>query len=331
MDTSTSALREQGIQALRQGNTDGAVDLLARAVMADGQDADAQAFLGVAYSQKGLHAQAKRALQTAVDLQPRNASFQYNLGVALEQAGDRAGAASSYRAAFHLNPEHAQARARLQSLEAPPAVPPTAAPSHATPAAGAPWLSGPAQNAAELPGGPPGTAQCPHCKQWSKPGLSCEWCSASLRHESGRTSSAVPGSDSASPGAAPKRPFGVSLVVVFYDLAAICSIIISFSLGSSIARMFARPGDATAGAVMATFVAASIVMSLVMVTISYFLWKGYNWARIVIMVLLALAMLGQVVQVLAGPSPVLPLLELAVSALFLFILSTRRTREFCSR
>src|SRR5438477_138406 len=53
MEALTLSLRDQGIEALRSGDTNGAVDLLARAVMADGQDAEAQAFLGVAYSQKG--------------------------------------------------------------------------------------------------------------------------------------------------------------------------------------------------------------------------------------------------------------------------------------
>src|SRR5438270_8712925 len=105
MENATPNLREQGVQALREGNLDGAVDLRARAVMADGQDADAQAFLGVAYSQKGLHAQAKRALETAVELQPQNAAFQFNLGVALEHAGDQAGATAAYRTALQLNPE----------------------------------------------------------------------------------------------------------------------------------------------------------------------------------------------------------------------------------
>lgn len=177
MDTSPSTLREQGVQALRQGNIDQAIDLLARAVLADSRDADAQAFLGVAYSQKGLHAQAKRALQTAVELQPTNPSFQFNRGVALEQAGDRAGAAAAYRAVLELNPEHAQARARLNALGAPAeAIPP---PTHAAPPA-APWLAGRSEPGAP-PAGPPGTVQCPNCGQWSKPGLSCEWCSAPLK------------------------------------------------------------------------------------------------------------------------------------------------------
>jgi len=65
MDGVSPSLREQGMQALRDGEIDRAVDLLARTVIADGQDAEAQALLGVAYSQKGLHAQATRFVLAA--------------------------------------------------------------------------------------------------------------------------------------------------------------------------------------------------------------------------------------------------------------------------
>ena len=43
MDNPTPSLSEQGIQALRAGNIDPAVDLLARAVIADPHEAEAQA------------------------------------------------------------------------------------------------------------------------------------------------------------------------------------------------------------------------------------------------------------------------------------------------
>jgi hypothetical protein len=186
MDNPTPSLREQGIQALRERQIDAAVDLLARAVMADARDAEAQAFLGVAYSQKGLHAQAKRALLTAVELQPRNAHHRFNLGVALEHAGDRQGAASAYRDTLQLDPEHAQARARARALAvAPSAASPAAARQPAAPPSApslsdAPWLRG-RQGPVAAHAGPPGTVECPQCHQWSKPGLSCEWCSGTLR------------------------------------------------------------------------------------------------------------------------------------------------------
>lgn len=187
MESATPSLREQGVQALRDGNVDGAIDFLARAVMADGQDAEAQAFLGVAYSQKGLQPQAKRALQTAVELRPEEARYQFNLGVALELANDVQGAAAAYQRVLQLNPEHQQARAKLQALgtqaaAAPAAPAPPRAPAAGPPAAEpVPWLAGGPGSPAATAGGPPGTVQCGQCKQWSKPGLSCEWCSAPLR------------------------------------------------------------------------------------------------------------------------------------------------------
>src|SRR5258707_5684455 len=116
MDSATPSLRARGIEALRAGHLEQAIDLLVRAVVADGRDAEAQAFLGVAYSQKGLHSEARRALQTAVDQEPRSASHWYNLGTALERAGDMPAAAAAYGEVLRINPVHGPAQARRQAL-----------------------------------------------------------------------------------------------------------------------------------------------------------------------------------------------------------------------
>jgi Flp pilus assembly protein TadD len=128
MDDPAPSLREQGSQAQREGKIDAAVDLLARAVMSGPQDAEAQAFLGVAYSQKGLHPQAKEAPETAAILQPQNVQYRLNLDVALEQAGVRAVATSAFSEALQIDPTHAQARARTQPLAAQGVAPAPAAP-----------------------------------------------------------------------------------------------------------------------------------------------------------------------------------------------------------
>jgi uncharacterized RDD family membrane protein YckC len=130
-------LREQGIQALREGSLDSACDLLERAAGADAQDAEILAFLGVVYSQQGRHAEAKRTLQQAIALQPREPRFQYNLGVALEDAGDATGAGAAFHEVLKLYPAHPQARARLNILKARSAEPWTT-PGAAPPTA--PWL-----------------------------------------------------------------------------------------------------------------------------------------------------------------------------------------------
>jgi uncharacterized RDD family membrane protein YckC len=193
LNTTLQSLREQGIQALREGNLDQAIDRLSRTLIADTQDAEAQMFLGIAYSQKGLHAPAKRALQTAVELRPQEARWHFNLGVALELAGDTAGAEDAYRQAARLAPEQTQVRARLQgpnaSIDAPRgAVSSTMASAAGTSTWSAPCSAGGLAMEAPSPARPAGAIECSRCRQWSKPGLSCEWCSALLRGTS------VPGS-----------------------------------------------------------------------------------------------------------------------------------------
>jgi hypothetical protein len=354
MDTPTPSLREQGIQALRAGNLDGAIDLLARAAMADGQDAEAQAFLGVAYSQKGQHDLAQRALQAAIAMQPQEARYPFNLGVAREQAGDAAGAAQAYREALRLNPAHAQAKARLQAMEAraasaaaaptasgstpwlgqqpPAAVAPTAPAAPAAPTA--PWLAG-QQAPGATAGGPTGTVQCPSCKQWSRPGMSCEWCSASL----GRAPASTYGASSEAAGSAgyeTPRPASVITVVVLECIGAVvvllAGIMVMLGGGAVGAALGAQAGPGGApmfGAIMAGVGIVFIVIALVHFLISYFLWVGKNWARITLTVLTALGMLGNLAQAANGRSPVVPVLSLIFSAALLILLNIPATKEFC--
>jgi uncharacterized RDD family membrane protein YckC len=170
MDGPTGSLRDQGTQALKEGNLDRAIDLLARAVMADDKDAEAKALLGIAYSQKGLHPQAKRALQTAVELQPQNANFRFNLGIAQERAGDIQGAAIAYRDTLQIDRTHAQALAKMQALgpqahqllaNAPRPTEPVGVPTYTTPQdssvpppTGGPPMGGPPMGGPPM-GGPP--------------------------------------------------------------------------------------------------------------------------------------------------------------------------------
>jgi uncharacterized RDD family membrane protein YckC len=312
MDTPTPSLREQGVQALREGNLDGAVDLLARAVMADGQDAEAQAFLGVAYSQKGLHAQAKRALETAISLRPQEPRFHFNEGVALEAAGDLQGAAAAYQETLRLNPQHPQARARLQGLGAPsaasmaaPATPSpygqpdvSAAPppwaagqqpaaSTSAPAASVPWEAGQQPAAA----GPPGTVQCPSCKQWSRPGMSCEWCSAPLKTAAAPQSApwlqspsgagadrAADYSYSAGPEMATGEAFGRRFVAVLID-GIIMLIPLGALMAASVASMATSPNpEAAGGAMQGIFWLAYIVISLIY-SAGMLAWRGQTLGK----------------------------------------------------
>jgi uncharacterized RDD family membrane protein YckC len=136
METVTLTERERGIEALREGDLDGAAYFLREAVAVDSRDSEARAFLGIACSQRGEHEEAVRALQAAVELQPGEPRYRLNLGVALEGAGDPEGAAAAYRELLKQFPAHPQARARLYALEPVREAPPAAAPS-------APWLQAP--------------------------------------------------------------------------------------------------------------------------------------------------------------------------------------------
>src|SRR5262249_5741502 len=188
METPDGSPREQGVQALRAGRVDEAIELLAQAVAADGRDAEAHAFLGVAHSQKGCHTRARQSLQSAVALAPGNPHYRFNLGVALERAGDVSGAAEAYRETLVIHPQHPQARRLLQGLGTAAGRAGAGAPgprrSGARDAA-APWLRG--QLPATVPQSGlagdrrlPGSVRCARCGEWQKPGLSCEFCSASL-------------------------------------------------------------------------------------------------------------------------------------------------------
>lgn len=207
MESASPSLREQGIQALREGRIDAAIDLLSRAALAGGDDAEAQACLGIACSRNGLHAQARQALEAAVALEPGNADYRFHLGAALEQAGDLSGALRAYREALRIDDSHPLAYARVATLEASRAFSPAAdlelaAPSlSSAPRAEAPWLVGP--YAAAPPAGPAGTVQCPNCRQSTKPGLACEWCRAPVN--AATAGGAAAGDQTAGvPGASPE-------------------------------------------------------------------------------------------------------------------------------
>jgi uncharacterized RDD family membrane protein YckC len=204
MESDTPSLRQQGMQALQEGNLDKATDLLARAVMADDKDNDAKALLGIAYSQKGLHAQAKRALETAVQMEPQNANYRFNLGVVLARAGEMPAAAAAYRDTLTVNPQHAQAKQKMQefgpqlhqllanaprlnvppptgaspppaSHGAPPAAPPAAAPIGGAPIGGAPIGAPPPSYSA--PQGSPTMPQSSTLSSDGPPGtIQCQYC-----------------------------------------------------------------------------------------------------------------------------------------------------------
>lgn len=115
---SQDGFKQQALQAMREQKLDEAVELLVRAIIADDRDSEAKALLGLAYSQKGLHTQAIRALQTATELTPQNPQFGYHLGQAHERAGNAEAAARAYAEVASQHPGHKPSRERLQAMGA---------------------------------------------------------------------------------------------------------------------------------------------------------------------------------------------------------------------
>jgi tetratricopeptide (TPR) repeat protein len=122
LSSRTHSLRDQGLQALRDGDDTRAIDLLTRAVLSDDRDAESRACLGIAYSRKGLHPQAIRLLQETVGLAPDSPNYRFNLGVALDRAGQTEAAREAFLDVLRLAPNHAQAQQRLEAIVQP--VPP---------------------------------------------------------------------------------------------------------------------------------------------------------------------------------------------------------------
>lgn len=110
--------RQQALQLLREQRVDEAIEILSRLVQSNLNDAESIGMLGLAYSRKGLHPQAIRALRTAAELAPGNPQYAYHLGQAQERSGELQPAAATYADLLRAHPQHAPARARLQTLGA---------------------------------------------------------------------------------------------------------------------------------------------------------------------------------------------------------------------
>lgn len=136
--------RDEGIAALKAGDLVRAGQLLQKAVQENPQDAQAYAYLGTVYGQKGHFAAAVECFRTAANLTPQSAPIRFNLAAALEKAGQNAAALSAYRETLKLDPNHQRAAQALARLEPPaPAVetPSAAAPARAPAPAAAPTPS----------------------------------------------------------------------------------------------------------------------------------------------------------------------------------------------
>ncbi len=113
---SQPSTREAAFEALRSGNLEQALPLLSQLVEEHPSDAEAQAYLGVAYGHLGMHEQATGCLAEATRLAPAVPALHYNHGRALEQQGRLVDALAAYRTAVGLDATHALAAAAVRRL-----------------------------------------------------------------------------------------------------------------------------------------------------------------------------------------------------------------------
>jgi tetratricopeptide (TPR) repeat protein len=110
------AYRALGETLLRLGESREAVRILEEAARRFGDQVDLLLLLGVAYGPEGRIADSVRTLQRVVDLQPRNPLAWANLGASLEQLQRPAEAQRAFEQALTLDPALLFARNRLARL-----------------------------------------------------------------------------------------------------------------------------------------------------------------------------------------------------------------------
>ena len=103
------------------GNLDDALQLVQTAKTKLPDSPEVNDTLGVIYYKKGLHDQAIAAFKQSVERQPNTAIFQYHLGLASAKAGQFTQARRALETALRLDPKGAdasEAKAALSQLSA---------------------------------------------------------------------------------------------------------------------------------------------------------------------------------------------------------------------
>src|SRR5688572_27848327 len=93
----SNAALQAGIDALKNGDAKAAVNHLVMVLVQNPEDAQAHAYLGMAYGQIQMPEKSLDHLRRAANFAPQNPSMRFNLGTALEQAGQPAEAVVAYQ------------------------------------------------------------------------------------------------------------------------------------------------------------------------------------------------------------------------------------------
>lgn len=116
MSALAAPLRQAGVQALKEGRLQDAVEALLKAAEADPESFDTYSYLGAAYSRLGDFERARKAFGRAIQLNVQSARGWYNLGVSHQMAGDPDAARTCYERALALEPNYEAAKNALERL-----------------------------------------------------------------------------------------------------------------------------------------------------------------------------------------------------------------------
>jgi hypothetical protein len=138
-----------------------------------------------------------------------------------------------------------------------------------------------------------------------------------------------------------RRPSDLALLVILVDLGAILMVLLGVGalfLGGAAAGGASAAAGAEGAAVAAVIGAAAMLFGIILMVIyggilvvSHFLWKGFAWARIAMMVLVGLSVLSNLHGLMTGGEKLIPGLVLLVMVLFLIILNKQDVKAYCSR
>lgn len=108
--------KNEGLQFLKAGQVDEAIEAFERALHHDQDDAQLHMYLGIAYGRKNDKLHAIHHLETSVNLD-ENPRALYNLGMIYETAHRIDEAVRQYKMAIQLDPAYAQAQDALGRLQ----------------------------------------------------------------------------------------------------------------------------------------------------------------------------------------------------------------------
>lgn len=120
MSALAGPLRQAGVQALKEGRVQDAVQALLKAAEADPESFDTYSYLGAAYSRLGDYERARKAFGRAIQINVQSPRGWYNLGVAHQMAGDTDAARTCYERALALDANYEAPREALAKLPVQP-------------------------------------------------------------------------------------------------------------------------------------------------------------------------------------------------------------------